>query len=1056
MASSFIANAHQVNFESVLAIPDNEGMLNMFKALEASGLQGFLGCQSVLNEKELEQFFDPALVQDGDITGAVSGKFFSISQSRFAEVFDLPMEGLVDFSEVPKNLFYDARSIFSKSGVPVSTYGKKRFMKHEYRLLNDILAKAITVNWSKILFGVLKEMVDKTQKKAKGYAAQICALLKSNPVITFGEAVPFPTSKVLSIKTVHYSIAMNHTIDARGQSDEPGMASGAIVKRKSKSKKTSETTGETPVEVITEVVSKKRPTVDSDEPVVPKKRRTTKSKASSSKASLDIVNVAQDVVPLQIVEPTPAETAEKSPLPKRKSKKRRLVLSKDSDDGNVEEKESVKDTFAVAVEESTVVKHTDEVDVIIGQQKEHGIISDRPSSSQPFKDLADNSGAVLAQFYSLAKSTCWIRPMVLINGVWTPIQGNDYWRSSCRLSLFVNRKQLPESEVDANLVPHCLFIEPVQYWGAAPSIIHSWGWYRVCTEVIRYSMFGCLRPVRYENLCRAIVAISSVVDVLERLPTNFCSVVEQGQATDNFVCYFSDSDVQSELERTLEIDLVSSDGSTVYRSPSPQFDSFQEDDSSEPNVQLASGPTISVFTQDEQSYFVQSPESPPPLFQRRDSSTSFTDSPTHFKIDDIPLDDTADTQFSLPAISSVFSASLDDLRIFLSQRIDDSQNDILSRLNTLDRGHRDTMRQHEETIRNLIHNARQDNRTQGDVLILHLNEFNKGVLAHGASVTADLMEVRKEVKALDAKVTYLDGQVSAIRSELFDFQAKVAENYLNISTQLGDLVDYIRGGDAKKGEGSSSRPQPPLDDQGGGSGGRTTDIVDRFSGSMSREDRGRGRSGERRSSCNRSGHSNRRSTHPYPIASASLYQRHVDTAFVSPNPSISTDSRIFFTTDDTPLGVDQILLPSAITPQDFNEPLAQLRASVNQIQTERVQKMVDAVKLKDELLLHIRSLDQRLTKILDQQDRTYRGLLTHVQQKVQLQKAALSLDILASQQKLQSQQVALSQVYDDKLTKIQDRQDALSHELMEFHVQAQENYNHLTSQLSELVDYINR
>ncbi|KZV54079.1 hypothetical protein F511_38665 [Dorcoceras hygrometricum] len=184
--------------------------------------------------------------------------------------------------------------------------------------------------------------------------------------------------------------------------------------------------------------------------------------------------------------------------------------------------------------------------------------------------------------------------MVLIDGVWTPIQGNDYWRSSCRLSLLVNRKQLPESVVDANFVPHAYFIEPVQYWGAAPSIIYSWGWYRVCTEVIRYSMFGCLRPVRDENLCRAIVAIGSVVDVLERLPTNFCSVVEQGQDTDNFVCYFSDSDVQSELESTPEIDLVSFDGSTVYRSPSPQFDSFQEVDSSGPNVQLASGPTISV------------------------------------------------------------------------------------------------------------------------------------------------------------------------------------------------------------------------------------------------------------------------------------------------------------------------------------------------------------------------------------------------------------------------------------------------------------------------------
>ncbi|KZV45445.1 delphilin-like [Dorcoceras hygrometricum] len=129
MASTFIANSYQVNFDSVLSIPDHDGMLNMFKALEASGLRGFLGCESVLYEKELEKFFDTALVQDGDITGAVSGKFFSFSQARFAEIFELPTEGMVDFSDVPKNLVFDARSIFSNSVEQVDIHGKKRFMK---------------------------------------------------------------------------------------------------------------------------------------------------------------------------------------------------------------------------------------------------------------------------------------------------------------------------------------------------------------------------------------------------------------------------------------------------------------------------------------------------------------------------------------------------------------------------------------------------------------------------------------------------------------------------------------------------------------------------------------------------------------------------------------------------------------------------------------------------------------------------------------------------------------------------------------------------------------
>ncbi|KZV49578.1 hypothetical protein F511_23862 [Dorcoceras hygrometricum] len=411
MASPFITNALQVNFESILAISDNEVMLNMFKALEASGLRGFLGCQSVLYETEFEQFFDTALVQGGDITDAVSGKFFAISQSRFAEVFELPTEGLVDLSEVPKELVNDAKSIFSKSGQPISTYGKKRLIKYELRLLNDILAKSITVkagsfdavtnerflmmtaihfgvkvNWSKILFGILKEMVDKTLKKAKGYAAQICVLLKSNPVITMGEAVPFPSLKILSMKIVNTYIVMNENIDARGKSDEPGMAKGAIVKRKSQSNKKSDSsekaTGEAQVEVISEkVVSRKRPTVAGDELVVTKKKRTSKRKAYSFKTSTTMVTVTQDAVPLQIFEPTPAATAEQPPIPKRKSNKRRLVLY---DDENIEERvavETVENVQQHVTVEEPIVEHnaeeerhvsmhegtiTDDVDVIIG------------------------------------------------------------------------------------------------------------------------------------------------------------------------------------------------------------------------------------------------------------------------------------------------------------------------------------------------------------------------------------------------------------------------------------------------------------------------------------------------------------------------------------------------------------------------------------------------------------------------------------------------------------------------------------------------------------------
>ncbi|KZV46240.1 hypothetical protein F511_08683 [Dorcoceras hygrometricum] len=145
MASSFITNALQVNFESFLGISDNEGMVQMFRALEATGLRGFLGCPSVLYEQELEQFFDTALVQDGDITCVVSGKYVAISETRFAGVFNLPTDGLTDLSKVPNDLVLQARTLFSKSSVPVQFSCKKRLMKYEFRLLNDIWAKSITV-----------------------------------------------------------------------------------------------------------------------------------------------------------------------------------------------------------------------------------------------------------------------------------------------------------------------------------------------------------------------------------------------------------------------------------------------------------------------------------------------------------------------------------------------------------------------------------------------------------------------------------------------------------------------------------------------------------------------------------------------------------------------------------------------------------------------------------------------------------------------------------------------------------------------------------------------
>ncbi|KZV16648.1 hypothetical protein F511_14718 [Dorcoceras hygrometricum] len=183
MASLYYTNTLHVNFESVLAM-DDLGMVSMFQALMASGLQGFLGCPAVIYEAALVDFLENASVRDGMVVSTMHGVTVEISEQLFAETFELPVEGLTDLTEIPKDLVFDARSIVSFSGESVSMSGKKREMKFEYRLLCDILAKTISVKassfnaitmekffmltaivcgvrikWTSIFFNILKKMV---------------------------------------------------------------------------------------------------------------------------------------------------------------------------------------------------------------------------------------------------------------------------------------------------------------------------------------------------------------------------------------------------------------------------------------------------------------------------------------------------------------------------------------------------------------------------------------------------------------------------------------------------------------------------------------------------------------------------------------------------------------------------------------------------------------------------------------------------------------------------------------------------------------------------------
>ncbi|KZV52879.1 dystroglycan-like [Dorcoceras hygrometricum] len=297
MASSLYSNAQHVDFDSVLAM-DDPGMVSMFEALMASGLRGFLGCPAVVYEDALVDFFENASVRNGVVFSTVGGQIVKISEKLFAESFELPVEGLGDLSEMPKDAIFDARSIVSLSGEQINLSGRKNQMKMPYRLLCDIVAKAISVkagsfnaitvenfslmtavvcgvkmNWAKYLFGILKKMVAAKTKQAKGFAIQISLLLATFPDVELGEASAFPASKILSKKTVLRFVSIN---------DKDGAVELGAAEKKA--------------------VSKKRTAADI-EAAVPKKKRSLKKKSISSLELVEVAEEALVVEPLDVEEP---------------------------------------------------------------------------------------------------------------------------------------------------------------------------------------------------------------------------------------------------------------------------------------------------------------------------------------------------------------------------------------------------------------------------------------------------------------------------------------------------------------------------------------------------------------------------------------------------------------------------------------------------------------------------------------------------------------------------------------------------------------------------------
>ncbi|KZV52804.1 hypothetical protein F511_37304 [Dorcoceras hygrometricum] len=877
MASSLYSNAQHVDFESVLGL-DDPGMVSMFEALMASGLRGFLGCPAVVYEDALVDFFENASVRNGVVFSTVGGQIVEISEKLFAETFELPTDGLGDLSEMPKDAIFDARSIVSLSGEPINLSGRKNQMKMPYRLLCDIVAKAISVkagsfnaitvekfslitavvcgvkmNWAKFLFGVLKKMVSAKSKQAKGFAIQISLLLATFPTVELGESSEFPASKILSKKTVLRFVSIN---DRDGAEEVTGAA-----KKKA--------------------VSKKRTAADVGA-AVPKKKRSLKKKSISSLELVEVAEEALVVEPLDVEEPRcssadavdliiqqvldetraadapadidqPAVTEEKhwfdlpyDDIVKQWEAERPVVTASDTEDEDIATADVAHADEVQQVEE--VVAPISAEDVLSADEKMSlddillSIPVDIPLPSTCMEVTKIKMGQMI-KIPGVTEKTWFLKSLpcipaddkgkeILVEK--DPVKGNpakEHYSLICAdIELLVSLRAKVIDEVatffNSFSLKKLASINIEEMYRKEEQVL-SWGETESPQEAIQRKFYILLK---YRTIL--------VWKFLEAWRINFAP--GQGSSAVDIQVIELLSDLYLHFLEELAKEARNLGLTWTKPGCSKIFEGRPRDRGaviarSNSNTQslcwirrmlLVDGLTILRSVQRSQDSFAVAPSVQLSLEQHQ-SSSSTSDSSSSLHFDQTDVDATASSQ---PTISPDLSAVFADFQAALSEQIFVSQSDISSRMHKLEeQSVCDSLRDQADIFRNLFQGARQETHTIDDVHTIRFNEFRKNVLTQNATIFQGLADVRKEVDAVNAKVDIMAKRVTdiqkdaeatkeALSHQLLEFQSSAQENHNVIHAQLSELVDYIHRGSAdKKGESGSRGLQKPADTKKEGS-----------------------------------------------------------------------------------------------------------------------------------------------------------------------------------------------------------------------------------------------
>ncbi|KZV43917.1 hypothetical protein F511_37806 [Dorcoceras hygrometricum] len=193
------------------------GMAKMFKSLEDTGLKGFLEASDLVYEGAVIEFFANATVIARTIVSFVGNQKMVLTKEVFTEAFGLPTEGLTSSLDMPKDTMVEMQHRFSGSYEPFRASIKKKGTKFEYRLLHDIVAKALCAKAGSCDV-VMSEKFDLMVAITVGLKMNWAKLVKDD----LGESVKLHPQKLLTNKSVHTFIKKNHDVKPIDESTKEG------------------------------------------------------------------------------------------------------------------------------------------------------------------------------------------------------------------------------------------------------------------------------------------------------------------------------------------------------------------------------------------------------------------------------------------------------------------------------------------------------------------------------------------------------------------------------------------------------------------------------------------------------------------------------------------------------------------------------------------------------------------------------------------------------------------------------------------------------------------